>query len=77
MKKKNYGSRKFIIALITTAAFILFEAAAFVYAFRTKVWEFAIKLAPFLVYSAGIYTAGNVSQDFALKGNKGETTCEN
>lgn len=72
MKSKNYGSRKYIITLITTGALILFEGAAVAYAFINKDWEFSIKMAPFLVYSAGVYIAGNVSQDFAFRGNKGE-----
>lgn len=69
---KNYNSRKFLLAVIITAAFILFEGAAVVYGFTTGDWSAAIDLAPFLVYTAGVYIAGNVAQDFSPKDKRNE-----
>ena len=68
----KYNSRKFIITLILTGAFIVFESLAVLYGFKNKDWNPALKMAPFLVYTAGLYVGGNVVQDFAFKGQKSE-----
>lgn len=68
----HYNGRKFLLALIVTIAFIAFEAAAVVYGFTTGNWEPAGDLAPFLVYTAGVYIAGNVAQDFSPPKPRGE-----
>lgn len=59
------SSRKFILAVIVTAVFVVFESVAVFYGFKYGNWEPAKDLAPFLVYTAGVYIAGNVVQDFS------------
>lgn len=67
----KFNSRKFILAMIVTIAFIVIEGFAIFYAFIHESWDSAIKMAPFLIYIAGVYVGGNVAQDFSF--NKGKT----
>lgn len=64
----KFNSRKYILALIVTIALIVLEGAAFAYAFIMKDYEWAIQMAPFLIYIAAVYTGGNVAQDFSPSG---------
>lgn len=64
---KGYNGRKFILAVIITAAFIFFEGVAVLFGYYKGDWKAATDLAPFLVYTAGVYIAGNVAQDFSPK----------
>lgn len=61
----KYSSRKFILALIVTIAFIVLESAAFAYGFINKDYKWACDMAPFVIYAVAVYVTGNVAQDFS------------
>lgn len=74
----KFNSRKYVLALIVTAALILIEGATVFYAFKTNDYKWALEMAPFLIYIAAVYITGNVAQDFSPKGkiNASRTTKE-
>lgn len=68
----RYNGRKFLLALIVTVAFIVFEAVTIIYGIITSKWQPSIDFAPFLVYIVSAYITGNVVQDFSPKEKRNE-----